>query len=272
VLFRSPRAISPPKETYTGYPRAISPPNGYGPGNGPGHTGPIAPSLSDSFFNGNAPSSNSSSGQHHSTSPRERFENTAPPSANIMRQPQPQPREGMGGRMVELPLDALLNLCDAFDIKPKGESEKNTILSRILFAFRAREEKFRENVRTLQEHCDISFREKHDLQKQCANLHQQLKQQQQHRPMPLNGSIKLYNCSTSEMRRFPVDFDSVTYDHLLDTTCSVFPSLSAQKGPIFFAYKDEDGDRILVSTNEEFRFAVQVLTAQNPNVIKFELA
>jgi hypothetical protein len=70
-----------------------------------------------------------------------------------------------------------------------------------------------------------------------------------------------------EIRRLTVNPSDLTYDDLLDKTMSVFPHLTTLR----FSWVDDEGDKVVISSNDELSEALRVMTAENKGYLRFEV-
>jgi len=142
----------------------------------------------------------------------------------------------------QLPFSSLFKFCEDFNVTIDG-IDKSDIISRILQAHSERE---------------------------SSRSSEQTAAAEGSKPTSFSGTVKLFNPLTNDLRRVPasVNVTSVSYEKLVEVAHSLFTDLPS----ICFAWVDEDGDRITLSSDEELREAVRSMISQEKTVIRFDIA
>jgi len=75
----------------------------------------------------------------------------------------------------------------------------------------------------------------------------------------------------NEVRRLTIFESTLTYQTLLETSHRLFPVLKNSSSEISFAWIDDEGDIIVLSSDEELSEAMRIMESQNKSSIRFEI-
>ena len=83
-------------------------------------------------------------------------------------------------------------------------------------------------------------------------------------------AIKFSYCG--EFRRLSIDLNLLSYDKLVENAKKIFSDLGGTTSTIHFIWVDEEGDKIVLSTDDELKEALRVLLTGGHEPIVFEIA
>ena len=85
--------------------------------------------------------------------------------------------------------------------------------------------------------------------------------------MSTNSLTSLKLCFNDEIRRLSVTTSGLTFPDLMTKAMSVFPHLTS----VQFSWVDNEGDKVMINSSEEFDEAVRVMTSENKGCLRFEV-